>query len=67
MSVTVPVSTVEKPITVVDYCAGLFECITASEVARYSGACPPAIRNDERFTKAVAARLTAIRERRKRA
>jgi hypothetical protein len=65
MSVNVPVWTIEKPITVIDYIAGLAQCITPSEVMRYSGACPESIRNDERFAKGVADRLVNIRAERR--
>jgi hypothetical protein len=65
MSVNVPQPSIEKPITVVDYCAGLAECITVAEVARYSAACPDAVRADERFTRAVAGRLAGIKGRKR--
>ena len=62
--ITVPQSTPEKPLTSIDYIARLAECVTAAEVASYAERCPGHVRHDERFTKAVAGRLAAIKEKR---
>lgn len=61
--ITVPQPTVEKPLSVIDYCAALSQCVSVAEVGRFGEACPEWVRADERFTKAVAARLMAIKER----
>lgn len=61
MNVTVPQPTQEKPLTAIDYIAVLEQCSTRDEIAQYAQACPEAIRNDERFTRGVARRLSVIR------
>lgn len=61
--IEVPRSTIEKPLTAIDYCACLDQCINAAEVRSFAERCPVEIRQDERFTKAVAARLHNIRKR----
>ena len=61
MNVKVPQPTVEKPLTAIDYIAVLDQCSKLEEVAQYAQACPEAIRNDERFTRAVAKRLSVIK------
>jgi hypothetical protein len=64
VSVNVPVNTVERPITVIDYIASLDACRTHLEVGQFSDLVPAAVRADERFCRAVAAKLAAIKERR---
>lgn len=64
--ITVPVSTVEKPLTPIDYCAALDQCITPAEVASFCERCPVEVRNDERFSRAVAEKLAAFKEERQR-
>lgn len=61
MNVQVPQPTIEKPLTAIDYIAVLEQCSTLDEVAWYAQACPEAIRNDERFTRGVAKRLSSIK------
>lgn len=61
--IEVPVSTVEKPLTPIDFIAVLAQCSTVSEVADYAQRCPEHVRNDERFTRSVAWRLGEIKER----
>lgn len=65
--IAVPQSTVEKPLTPIDYIAAMEACATVREVGQFADQVPSAVRNDERFTRAVAARLGAIKEKRKRA
>lgn len=60
--IAVPQSSVEKPLTAVDYCACLEHCLTLAEVATFSEQLPLAVREDERYCKAVAKRLASIRE-----
>jgi len=60
--IEVPQSTVERPLTAIDFIAVLAQCSTVSEVADYAQRCPEHVRNDERFTRAVARRLAAIKE-----
>jgi hypothetical protein len=62
LMVNVPVSTVEKPLTPIDFIAAMDQCITIAEVRRFASGCPDAVRSDERFTRAVAARLLAVRK-----
>jgi len=57
------VSTVEKPLTAVDYIAALEQCVTPAEVSVFAELAPAAVRHDERFTKAVAGRLGALKKR----
>jgi hypothetical protein len=42
-------------------------CISPREVSHFSERCPASVRNDERFARAVAAKLQAFKEKRKRA
>jgi hypothetical protein len=64
VTVTVPVSTIEKPLTPIDFIAALDACSTHLEVGQFCDQVPTHVRSDERFTRAVAAKLTAIKERR---
>lgn len=59
--ISIPVDSIEKPITVVDYCAGVYRCESLAEVQAYGEACPEWVRQDERFTKAVAVKLADLR------
>ena len=67
--IQVPVWTVEKPISVIDYLTPLLKITvegerrTVAEVRRYAMAVPSAIREDDRFGKAVADALKAIHAR----
>lgn len=60
--IAVPQSTIEKPLTAVDYCACLEHCITLEEVGTFSEQLPEWVRSDERFSKAVAKRLAVINQ-----
>jgi hypothetical protein len=60
--ITVPQSTPEKPLTAVDYCAALEQCQTVTDVKNFSELTPAKVRHDERFTRAVARRLAAIKD-----
>lgn len=62
MSVNVPVPTVEKPLTAIDYIAALDACRSQAEVGRFCDRVPSHIRSDERFGRGVAAKLAAIKE-----
>jgi len=62
--ITVPQSTVEKPLTPIDFIAVLEQCSTVPEVADYAQRCPEYVRNDERFTRGVSMRLAAIKGKR---
>lgn len=59
--IAVPIDTPEKPITVVDYCAGVYRCESLAEVQAYGEGCPEWVRQDERFGKAVATQLASLR------
>ena len=65
--IEVPVSTVERPLTAIDYLVPLGQCNSITEVRDYAERCPMEIRQDERFTRAVARRLGEIKAARKRA
>lgn len=59
--IPVPISTPEKPLTAIDFAAALEQCSTISEVRDFGERVPIEVRQDERFTKAVALRLAAIK------
>jgi hypothetical protein len=59
--ISVPVSTVERPVTVIDFIAGLYACASVTEVESYNQQCPAAIRDDARFVRAVALRVALIK------
>lgn len=59
--VEIPQSTAEKPLTAVDYVAALYQCASVTEVQQFAAGVPPEVREDERFTKGVAARLGALK------
>lgn len=65
MRIKVPQPTIEKPLTPIDYMVPLAECQTHREVAEYAEAVPATVRSDERFGRAVAARLDEIKSARK--
>lgn len=66
--ITVPQPTIEKPITVVDYIAAMYQqCITVADVARFAEQCPSHVREDERFATGVALHLRVIAARRRKA
>lgn len=56
-------STVEKPLTAVDYCAALEQCTSITEVKQFAEQVPIEVRQDERFNRAVAGRLAVIKDR----
>lgn len=62
--IAVPQSTPEKPLTVIDFIAALEQCGSITEVQQYAEQVPLPVRHDERFTRAVAKRLAAIKDRR---
>lgn len=62
MTVNVPTSTIDKPLTAIDYIAAMDACSTHVEVGKFCDQVPLSVRNDERFGKAVAAKLAAIKE-----
>lgn len=61
MSVNVPQPSIEKPLTTIDYIAALDGCASMREISRFSELVPSEVRNDERFARAVAAKITAIK------
>jgi hypothetical protein len=56
-------STVEKPLTAVDYCAALSECDGIREVQIFAERAPLSVQRDERFTRAVANMIKDMRSR----
>ena len=56
-------STVEKPLTAIDYIAALDQCDGIREVQLFAEQVPMDVRQDERFTRAVANRIKAMRSR----
>lgn len=59
--IDVPVSTPDKPLTPIDFIACLEQCGSHTEVAHFAERCPLDVRQDERFTRAVAKRLADIK------
>jgi hypothetical protein len=59
--IAVPVSTKAKPLTAIDFMVPLEQCASITEVQDYAGRVPLKVRSDERFTRAVAKRLAAIK------
>ena len=59
--IDVPQSTVEKPLTAIDYIASLQACSSLSEVQQFASRCPLEVRQDERFGRAVAKLLGEIK------
>lgn len=55
--------TIEKPLTTIDYIAALEQCVSITEVQGYAKNVPMWVRQDERFTKAVAKRLSTFKDR----
>jgi hypothetical protein len=60
--ITVPKSTAEKPLTAIDYIAELERCRSLEDVRDFGEQVPMRVRQDSRFTRAVAKRLAAIKE-----
>lgn len=61
--IKVPVSTVERPLTAIDFIAALTEqCKSTADVQKFCDEVPMFVLHDERFGRAVAARLRAIHE-----
>ena len=61
--IAIPQPTIEKPLTAIDYIAHLEQCAYVALVSAYAEAVPDHIREDERFTRAVASRLAALKAR----
>ncbi len=59
--IAAPQSTVEHPLTAIDYIALLSQCETLEEVDTYSLQLPLHVLNDERYSKAVAFRKSVLR------
>lgn len=55
----------ESAMTAIDHIAKLDECSSVDEIGAYSEKLPEHVRNDERFTRAVARRLGEIKERKR--
>lgn len=62
--ISVPVSTVDKPLTVIDFIAGLANGNSLNELAAYANALPPHIVEDERFARAFKRRLDELKGKR---
>jgi hypothetical protein len=56
-------STIEKPLTAIDYIAALDQCEGIREIQIFADQVPMHIRQDERFAGAVARLIKAIRTR----
>lgn len=50
----------EKPLTSIDYIAALERCTTVESVREFGASAPAWVRGDDRFTRAVAKRLSVI-------
>lgn len=63
MKITVPVSTIEKPLTAIDYIAELErQCRNTADVESFRSQVPATVLHDIRFRRAVARKLASIRE-----
>lgn len=60
MRIEVPVGTLERPITVIDYIGAMQQCVSLAQVASFCEGCPLDVRQDERFAKAVVKRLAEL-------
>lgn len=60
--IAVPRSTPEMPLTAIDYIARLEQAQSITDVRNYAELVPIKVRGDERFTRAVAQRLAAIKD-----
>jgi hypothetical protein len=58
-------STVEKPLTAIDYIAALEQCANAREVGKFADTVPMEVRQDDRFGRAVVKRLDALKGKKK--
>jgi hypothetical protein len=56
-------STPEMPLTVIDHIADLERCRSLTDIQQFSQQLPIEVLNDERYNRAVASRLAAIKER----
>lgn len=59
----VPRSTVEKPLTAIDYIALLEQCNSVGEVLDFGDRVPRHVATDERYIRAAAARCASIANR----
>lgn len=58
---TVPQSTVEKPLTPIDYIACMDQCADLQELINFAQLVPADVVEDERFARAFKKRLNEIR------
>ena len=61
--IPVPHSTVQKPLTWLDYVVCLESSSSLFEIKRFAEQVPVEVRQDERFARAVAKRIAAIKGR----
>ena len=61
--IEVPQSTVQRPLTPIDFIANLQACSSLAEVQQFASLCPLEVRQDERFGRAVAKLLGEIKAR----
>lgn len=59
--ITVPQSTVEKPLTAVDYCAALAYCETLEEVHTFNSQLPLEVLQDDRYNRALAQHCSRLK------
>jgi hypothetical protein len=62
--VNVPQSTLEKPLTAIDYIAAMEQCTHFGELVEYAKFVPADVVEDERFARAFKDRLETIRGKR---
>lgn len=60
--INIPQETVEKPLTPIDYIAALAACDDTMEVGIFCEKVPMKVAGDERFARAVKAKLVEISE-----
>lgn len=62
--IAVPQSTVEKPLTTIDYIAVMARAATFEELTDYAASVPPHVVEDDRFARAFKVRLDEIKGKR---
>ncbi len=63
MTIRIPVSTVQKPLTAIDFIGELTaQCRTLNDIAEFASGVPMEVRQDDRFARAVANKLAAVHE-----
>lgn len=59
--IIVPQSTVEKPLTALDYCAELTRCETLEDVHSFNSQLPLEVLQDDRYNRALAQHCSRLK------